>query len=99
MVDTRQRVLPLLNSVTHLALVEAVMEAWNIPTNFFFEACSYNILYTRQTVFFVDANTIVFGMSPGDFNNRRLDHRDLSALLSGKWANVTKYLCQVIWSH
>jgi hypothetical protein len=67
MVDTRQRVLPPLNSVTHTALVEAAMEAWNIPTNFFFEACSDNILYTRQTVFFVDANTIVLGMSPGDF--------------------------------
>lgn len=79
MVDTRQRVLPLLNSATHTALVEAAMEAWNIPTNYFFEACSENILYTWQTVFFVDANTIVFGMSAGDLE---LDKQKARALRS-----------------
>lgn len=76
MVDTRQRVLPLLKPDTHTALVEAAMEAWNIPTNFF-EAWPDNILYTRQTEFFVDAKTIVFGTSTGDLELDKQEARPL----------------------
>ena len=55
MVDTRQRTC-------------STMDACNIPTDFF-EACSDNILYTRQTAFFVEANYCFWRISRGSWTD------------------------------